>query len=126
MGALDAFLRDRDLVDDAVDTLKSIMIDNLRCARTGQINAMGGMERVLMAMDNRPDGGLGVRYNAVFVLRQMSLAGQDAQQRLAALGVEARVRAAIGAPDVHNYATEYGQILVDQLPAVDFATCILT
>ena len=89
MGAFDAFLRDRDLVDDAVDTLKSIMIDNLRCARTGQINAMGGMECVLMAMDNRPDGGLGVRYNAVFVLRQMSLAGQVAQQRLAALGVEA-------------------------------------
>ena len=34
--------------------------------------------------------------------------------------------AANGAPDVHNYATEYGQILVDQLPAVDFATYILT
>jgi hypothetical protein len=119
MGALDAFPRDRELVEDAVDALKCLMIGDK--ARTAQIIAMGGMERVLMAMDNHPDGGLGVRYHAVSALHTMSLAGQDAQQRLAALGVVARVRAAMAAPDVHKGTTEYGQKLLARLPAVDLA-----
>jgi len=114
MGALDAFPRDRELVTDAVGPLHSLMIGDK--ARTAQIIALGGMERMIMAMDNHPDGGLGVCYEAVSALQRMSLAGQEAQERLAALGVAARVRAAMAAPDVSEYTTKNGQQLLDVLP----------
>ncbi len=106
MGALDAFPRDRELVRDAVDVLKCLMIAG-DTARTAQIIALGGMERVLVAMDNHPDGGVGVCHQAVFAMEQMSQAGPEAEQRLAALGAAARVRAAMAAPDVYKYTT-YG------------------
>jgi hypothetical protein len=119
MGALDALPRERGLVKDAVDALKCLMIGDK--ARTAQIIEMGGMERVIKAMDNHPDGGFGVRHQAVSALDTISLAGQEAQQRLAALGVVARVRAAMAAPDVHELTTKYGQGLLARLPAVDLA-----
>jgi hypothetical protein len=119
MGALDAIPRDRELVKDAVGALGSLMIkDN---ARTAQIIALGGMERMLEAMDNHPDDSSGVCYAAVSALHTMSLAGPEAQQRLAALVVETRVRAAMAAPDVHKDTTYFGQKLLDVLPAVDLA-----
>jgi hypothetical protein len=93
MGALDAFPRFRKLVKDAVDVLVRLMIGNT--ARKAQIIALGGMERVLVAMDNHPDDSSGVCYEAVFALQKMSQAGPEAQQRLAALGAAARVRAAM-------------------------------
>jgi hypothetical protein len=113
MGAIDAFPRDRELVEDAVRVLGHLMIGDE--ARTAQIIEMGGMERMIMAMDNHPDGGLGACYEAVSALQRMSLAGQEAQQRLAALGVAARVRAAMAAPDVSEYTTKHGQQLLDVL-----------
>ena len=119
MGALDAFPRDRALVRAALDTLKNLMIGDR--AYTAQIIALGGMERTLEAMDNHPDGGLGVCYQAVFALNQMcGDGGDEGRQRLAALGVEARVRGAMAAPDVHKYTTEFGQRILDRLPKVDF------
>ena len=90
-------------------------------ARTAQIIALGGMERVLVAMDNHPDDSSGVCYQAVFAMEQMSLAGPEAQQRLAALGAAARVRAAMAAPDVDEYTTKFGQELLARLPAVGLA-----
>ncbi len=79
-----------------------------------------------MAMDNHPDGGRGVCYNAVVFLYFTSLLSPEATQRLAALGAEARVRGAMAAPDAHALTTEYGQKLLDRLLAVDFATYIFT
>ena len=119
MGALDAIPRDRELVKDAMGALGSLMIKDK--ARTTQIIALGGMERMLEAMDNHPDDSSGVCCAAVSALHTMSLAGQEAQQRLAALVVEARVRAAMAAPDVHKDTTYLGQKLLDVLPAVDLA-----
>jgi hypothetical protein len=119
IGAIDAFPRDRELVEDAVDALKNLILGDK--AYTAQIIALGGMERVLMAMDNHPDGGLRVRFHAVVALQKMSEAGQDAQQRLAALGAAARVRAAMAAPDVYKGTTEYGKKLLARLPAVGLA-----
>ena len=118
MGALDAFPRERGLVKDAVGALKCLMIGDE--ARTAII-AMGGMERAIIAMDNHPDGGIGVRYEAVSALDTMSQAGPVARQRLAALGAAARVRSAMAAPDVHARTTEYGQKLLARLPAGDLA-----
>ena len=63
MGALDAFPRDRELVKDAMGALGSHMIKDK--ARTTQIIALGGMERVLMAMDNHLDDSSGVCCHAV-------------------------------------------------------------
>jgi len=119
MGTLDAFPRDRELVMDAVDLLGCLMIGDT--ARKAQIIALGGMERVLVAMDNHPDGGIGVCFQAVFALDSMSQAGPEAQQRLAALGAAARVRAAMAVPDVDERTTEYGQKLLARLPAVGLA-----
>jgi hypothetical protein len=122
MGALDAFPRDRELVKDAVGVLGSLMNGNT--AGTAQIIALGGIERVLMAMDNHPDSFVCV--HAVCFLSRMSLTSPEATQRLAALGAEARVRGAMAAPDAHALTTEYGQELLDRLLAVDFATYIFT
>ena len=74
MGALDAFPRDRELVQDAVQVLKCLMIGDK--AYTAQIIALGGMERVLVAMDNHPDDSSGVCYEAVFAMEQMSQGAQ--------------------------------------------------
>ena len=122
MGALDAFPSDRKLVAAAVDVLGSLMNGNT--AGTAQIIALGGIERVLMAMDNHPD--FRVCYHAVFFLYITSLLSPEATQRLAALGAAARVRGAMAAPDAHALTTEYGQKLLDRLLAVDFATYIFT
>jgi hypothetical protein len=46
-----------------VDVLNNIMVGDK--ARTAQIIALGGMERVLMAMDNHPDDSSGVCCHAV-------------------------------------------------------------
>jgi len=123
MGVLDAFPRDRELVTAAFQVLA---VNSMNTAGTAQIIALGGIERVLMAMDNHPDGGRGVCYNAVYILSVMSLTSPEATQRLAALGAAARVRAAMAAPDAHALTTKFGQELLDRLLAVDFATHIFT
>jgi len=57
-----------------VGVLKFLMIGHT--ARTAQIIALGGMERVLVAMDNHPDDSSGVCYEAVFAMEQMSQGAQ--------------------------------------------------
>ena len=123
MGVLDAFPRDRELVAAAVHVLGLVSTGT---AGTAQIIALGGIERVLMAMDNHPDGGRGVCNRAVFFLNITSLSSPEATQRLVALGAAARVRGAMAAPDAYALTTKFGQELHDRLPAVDFATYIFT
>merc|ERR1740117_2104124 len=93
MGALDTFPRDRDIVYNVACALSNLMYD---ASNLGEIVASGGIERMFEVLGTFADDP-SVAYRTILALSKLASTGPAAQARLAALGVQEGVRAAMAA-----------------------------